>query len=285
MVMEAAADLYADIHGTPAMSRPTYIATLDGRIGKLRANQKLLAKAGEIGTQVHALVEWNIRRHLQQKVGPEPKVEEKALWAFMAWEDWAKSVHLKPMLIEQTVFSLTHGYAGTMDLLAEVGGRVTLLDFKTGKAIYAEAHLQNVAYQAALAEMGHVQAEQGMIVRLPKNEQDPGFETATCPAVADLFPTFLAVKSVWEWWFAQEQAYREKLDQAKQPEPASRVPPTPEPSEIEQTWVRIKELCEAKHISKPTLSGIIKKLYGVAPRDLSLLNVQALLKHLQQQQA
>ena len=210
MVIEAAADLYGDVHGTPKMSRPTYIATLDGRIGKLKANQKILAKAGEIGTQVHALIEWNLRRQLGQVVGPEPKVEEKSLWAFMAWEDWAKAVRLRPLLIEQRIFSLTHGYAGTMDLLAEVNDVVTLVDFKTGKAVYAEAHLQNVAYQVALAEMGHTIPQAGMIVRLPKNEQDPGFEAVQCPTVDELLPTFLAVKKVWQWWYAQEQAYQEK---------------------------------------------------------------------------
>lgn len=252
MVMEAAADLYEDVHGTPKMSRPTYIATLDGRIGKVRANQKLLAKAGEIGTQVHALVEWNIRKRLQQKVGPEPKVEEKALWAFMAWEDWAKSVNLKPLLIEQQVFSLTYGYAGTMDLLAEVNGLVTLVDFKTGKAVYAEAHLQNVAYQAALIEMGHLKPDQGMIVRLPKNETDPGFEAVTCPSVADLLPTFLHVKSVWEWWFAGEQAYREKREAAK----VNASEPAPATVSAAEMWK--KDMADAKELD--ALAAVWKTL-------------------------
>lgn len=212
LVIEVATDLYEDAHGTPKMSRPTYVATLDARIGKLRANQRLLQKAGEIGAQVHALIEWNLRRLLGQKVGPEPRVEDKAQWAFMAWEDWAKKVALKPLLIEQTVFSLLHGYAGTMDLLAMVEDVLTLVDFKSGKAIYAESFLQNVAYQVALAEMGHGPAEAGCIVRLPKNESDPAFEVQAAPAVSELFPTFLAVKQVWRWWYEQELAYQERRE-------------------------------------------------------------------------
>ncbi len=215
VAMETAADLYEDIHDTPKMSRPTYIATLDGRIGKLRANQKLLAKAGEIGHQVHAIIEWNLRRLLGQVVGPEPKIEDRAQWAFMAWEDWAKKVNLEPLVIEQAVFSLTHGYAGTMDLLAKVNGEPTLVDFKTGKAIYGEAHLQNVAYQVALAEMGHTVPAGGTIVRLPKTETDPAFEVAIVPAVSELLPTFLAVKQVWEWWYASEVAYHQRRAEAQ----------------------------------------------------------------------
>ena len=300
MTMEASADLYADIHGTPKMSRPTYIATLDGRIGKTRANQKLLSKAGEIGTQVHALVEWNIRKSLQQVVGPEPKVEEKALWAFMAWSDWAKAVDLKPLLIEQRVFSLTHGYAGTMDLLAEVSGVVTLVDFKTGKAVYGEAHLQNVAYQVALTEMGHLKPEAGMILRLPKNEVDPGFESVPCPPVGELLPTFLAVKKVWEWWYAGELAYQERREATNKaaacpsviiPAPIESVPsmveqvqqalpPTPDLPPLEKAWIHVKELCEEKHVSKEDLAAWIKETYKTTPKKLELLQVQAVAAYL-----
>lgn len=209
-VMDAAADLYLDLVKAQPMGRPTYLATLQGRLSKQKAHQRELAKAGEIGTQVHALIEWNLRRELGQKVGPEPRVLDHAQWAFMAYQDWAQSVSLKPLFIEQVVFSRTHQYAGTMDLLAEVNGVVTLVDFKTGKAIYAEAHLQNVAYQAALVEMQHTAPSGGLIVRLPKVETDPAFETAPVPPVAELFPTFLAVLNVWKWWHAGEVAYQAK---------------------------------------------------------------------------
>jgi hypothetical protein len=207
---DAAADLYLDLCKTPPMSRASFLATLSGRIGKQKAHRKELEKAGEIGSQVHGLIEWNLRQTLGQKVGPEPKVVDDAQWAFMAFQDWANSVNLKPIFIEQTVFSKTHGYAGTMDLLAEVNGVTALVDFKSGKAIYAEAYLQNVAYQVALGEMGHTVAVDGLIVRLPKVQTDPVFEVGKVPPVSELFPTFLAVKQVWAWWFAQEEAYRQK---------------------------------------------------------------------------
>lgn len=210
LVMDAAADLYLDLAQTPPMSRPSFLATLQGRIGKQKAHQKELAKAGEVGTQVHGLIEWNLRQSLGQKVGPEPRVFDSAQWAFMAWQDWAQQVSLKPIFIEQMVFSRTHQYAGTMDLLAEVNGVVTLVDFKTGKAIYAEAYMQNVAYQMALREMGHLAPAAGCIVRLPKVDTDPGFEVGPVPACEDLFPTFLHVLNVWRWWHAQEVAYQER---------------------------------------------------------------------------
>lgn len=216
LVKDAAADLYEDLCKLDKpLSRTTYLATLDGRIGKQKAHRRELEKAGEIGTQVHSLIEWNLRKQLGQTVGPEPRVVDDARWALMAWQDWAQSVDLLPMYIEQKVFSRVHGYAGTMDLLAKVNGVDTLIDFKTGKAIYAEAFLQNVAYQVALSEMGHHAAAAGMIVRLPKVQTDPAFEVGIVPPVAELFPTFLAVKQLWVWWYAEEEKYRARAKAAK----------------------------------------------------------------------
>lgn len=215
MTIQAAADLYEDIHGTPKMSRPTYVTTLDARIGKVRANQKLLTKAAEIGSQVHAIIEWNIRKSLGQKVGPEPAISDKALWAFMAFEEWKKKVAFKPLLVEQIVVSRIHKYAGMLDLLAEIEDKIEVVDFKTGKSVYGEAMLQNVAYQKALAEMGHQRANGGIILRLPKIETDPNFEAVIVPPADTLFPVFLNVKAVWEWWYAEEQASRAKWEAAK----------------------------------------------------------------------
>lgn len=208
--LDAAADLYLDLCKTQPMSRPVYLVTLQSRIGKQKAHRKTLEKASEIGSQVHGLIEWELRRQLGQQVGPEPRVVDDAQWAYMSFQDWANSVSLKPIFIEQIVFSTMHGFAGTMDLLAEVNGVPTLIDFKTGKAIYSEAFLQNCAYQAALAEMGHTAAQGGLVVRLPKVQTDPAFEVGVVPPVAELLPTFLAVKSVWTWWYAQDEAYRQR---------------------------------------------------------------------------
>jgi hypothetical protein len=217
-VTEAAADLYAEYAAllvAPQMPRAAYVATLLSRLGIVKAHQKALAKAGDIGTQTHKLIEWHLRTAIGAVAGPKPVVADPALWAFMAFEDWAKSVSLKPVLIEQTVYSKTHGYAGTMDLLARVHGVLTLIDFKTGKGIYPESFLQSAAYSTALLEMGYVEPSNALIVRLPKVETDPAFEVATVPPAADLLPVFLAVKALWQWSYANEEAYRNRQKAAK----------------------------------------------------------------------
>ena len=211
-VTEAAADLYLDLARTAAMapplSRPVYLTTLAARLGTVKAHRRTLEKAGAIGTQVHAAIEWTLRHQLGQDVGAEPVIDEPARRVLRAYHAWAASVALVPRLIEQTVYSRIHRYAGTMDLLADINGISTLVDFKTGKAIYGEAHLQNVAYQTALIEMGHAEPAGGLIVRLPKVAGDLDFEIAPVTPVAEAFPVFLAVRRLWAWQQAQDAAYQ-----------------------------------------------------------------------------
>jgi hypothetical protein len=206
-VMKAAADLWEDLPIVePKLSRSAYLATLDRRIGKEKAHSKASAKAMDVGSQAHGRIEWQLRTELGQKPGPPPEISEQALWAFMAYEDWKKQSNLTPLLIEQTVWSNAHRYAGTMDLYCELeheGQRVrAVADWKVSKGIYPEALLQVVAYAQALVEMGHAELPvSGLIVRLPKVETDPGFEARLIPP--DIHPTlfkvFLSVLELWKW--------------------------------------------------------------------------------------
>ena len=208
--VQAAANLWEDLKsaaGAPKMTRPVYITTLETRLGKQKAHQKELAKAGEIGSQVHALIEWNLRRQLGQKLGPEPEITDAAAWAFAGYEEWRASAGFRPKLIEHTVWSSRYGYAGTMDWYGDVDGLPCVGDWKTGKAIYGEAVLQNAAYIHALKEMGHVEGSVGgCIVRLPKIESDPGIEVKiiTPEEVDAAFVVFLNVFEVWKWMEADK---------------------------------------------------------------------------------
>ncbi len=201
-------------------------------IGKTKAHKKELDKAAEIGSQAHALIEWNLQRKMLQEVGPEPRVSPKALWAYTAWGKFEDEVNLEPMPggIEQTIWSLEHRYAGTMDLYADfditeslvasqpesyrdelsqlIGTRQrAVFDWKTSKRLYWEAGLQIAAYRQAMIEMGHAdKSDFGIVVRLPKVETDPEFEVRLYPLgeLEKLFAAFLHAKAVWEWVRAEE---------------------------------------------------------------------------------
>ncbi len=206
MVLEVSSELYADAP-PEKMSKVAWITTMQTRLGKAKASAKELAKAAEIGSQAHSLIEWTLLSELVTAPGPMPKISVRAGYAFAAWEKWRDSVNLKPLLVEQVVWSKTHCYAGTLDLLAEVNGILTVVDWKTGKAIYPEAFLQNAAYRYAIREMGHGDPKAGMIVRLPKVETDPEFEAQDAGDEAANLATFLHAQQVWAWQQPFEEAF------------------------------------------------------------------------------
>src|SRR5262249_31948989 len=82
-------------------------------------------------------------------------------------------------------------------LYARVQGVLTILDWKTGRAIYPEALLQNVAYRHAARRLG-LPSSQGLIVRLPKLLEDPAWEVMTVPNTVPL-GDFLAALRLWRW--------------------------------------------------------------------------------------
>lgn len=214
MVVQVSSQLYEDMHSKPKMTAVNWKLTLTTMLGKAKASSKELAKATEIGSQVHALVEWTLLGELGVSPGPAPSITIAGASAFSAWQKWRESVHLKPIAIEQTVWSRTHGFAGTLDLLAEVNGELSVVDWKTGKAVYSEAHLQNSAYRQAIREMGHGNPVKGYIVRLPKSETDPQFEAVQADPEEASFKTFLNVMELWKWNQEKEKLYEAKRDAA-----------------------------------------------------------------------
>ena len=208
LALSAATELYSDLPAhTEKMSRAAFAASLLSRMGSVKAHQKALEKAQDIGSQAHKLVEWQLRTDIGQLPGKMPAVTEASALAYLKWKEWRDSVELVPKLIEVVVWSRSMQYAGTLDCLAELtheGRRImAVLDWKTGKAIYPESSLQASAYASALREMGHVKGELwGMIVRLPKLESDPAFEVKSIsPTEIDAnMPTFHSACELWSWY-------------------------------------------------------------------------------------
>jgi hypothetical protein len=95
-------------------------------------------KAANLGNRIHSIAEQLVR------AGDVPVSEEEAPFvkAYLDWRNTANPQKLRP---EQMVFS-DKGYAGTLDLLCELDGKVTLVDLKTGSGVYREVRLQLAAY-------------------------------------------------------------------------------------------------------------------------------------------
>ena len=157
--------------------REAFAARFGALAGQERENQKQLREAGELGTEVHALIEW----HLKTKLGiamPEPKVSDRAIAIFGDFERWADSVDLEPIAMEFRLFHRAKNYGGTGDLaaFATLPGkprRLGIGDYKTSKGIWPEMRIQSGAYRAAWEEMGLPPAF-GFLIHLPKEGEGVG---------------------------------------------------------------------------------------------------------------
>jgi hypothetical protein len=187
-----------EVLSRPGAQDPNYVLTAVAEaVTGVKAADREKQRAATIGTAVHAGIEWHLRRAVGEDPGPEPQLPDAATWAVESWKDWAASVSLEPVAIERTVYCLDCGYAGTLDLYARVKGVPSVLDWKTGRAIYPEAFLQNVAYRHAARRLG-MPSTQGLIVRLPKLLDDPAWEVMAVPTSLRL-ADFLAALQLWRW--------------------------------------------------------------------------------------
>lgn len=66
---------------------------------------------------------------------------------FPAIKAFFETMHPEILYKEVRLVNLEQGYAGTADLIARVGPKSFVVDFKTGKAVYPEARLQVEAYR------------------------------------------------------------------------------------------------------------------------------------------
>ncbi len=160
------------------------------------AHWKAKKAAGLKGTEIHNLAE----AHALGK--PLPAISPAALPFVRPLMDFLDQFAPEPVHTEVTAFSPTHGYAGTLDSIADfpsMGRR--LLDFKTSKGVYGETALQLAAY--AHADFLDIEGEE---VPVPKLDgalvvhiAPTGYALFEADIGEDTFGYFLACKQVAEF--------------------------------------------------------------------------------------
>lgn len=111
------------------------------------AAEAMKNKSAEEGTLVHEVIEKLLQGHpvtIPDTVAP----------VVAAFKDFQQSHRIIPHQVESQILSRRYGYAGTIDVLADVDGKVGVLDIKTSAAIYRDYGIQTAAYVEALHETG-----------------------------------------------------------------------------------------------------------------------------------
>lgn len=90
-----------------------------------------------------------------------------------AFLEWVEKYEPKWVDAERKVYCDKYKYAGTVDAVAKINGRVCVIDFKTSKKIYKPYHLQVTAYAQAIKRMDGLRRwPLGIILRLDKETGD-----------------------------------------------------------------------------------------------------------------
>jgi hypothetical protein len=153
-----------DIKAKPALYM--YYASLPD----FETGEAIKAKSAEEGTLLHETVEAILRK--ESVVIPD--AVKPAVSAFM---DFYGRNELTAHKVEERVVSKKHNYAGTIDVLAELNGKLGVLDIKTSVAIYRDYSMQTSAYVEAFKEDPTVPPLTSWILRI-----DQARHCLKCPA-------------------------------------------------------------------------------------------------------
>ena len=95
--------------------------------------------------------------------------------AFLSYLNWEKGKVIEPFMLEDQMVHEELHYGGTFDFFGKVDGVLTLIDFKTGKAIYNEMAIQLSAYSKLISQSDVGVPEKWSILRIGRDESE-GFE-------------------------------------------------------------------------------------------------------------
>jgi len=205
LVCSTAGTLFQQVNGQ-RLRPESFSKTLELRVGKPYAYERVSRAALNIGTEAHKMIEWTVRRELGDSFTPQPAISNPARMAFTAWENWKQGSGLVSLAAESDVYHGDVGYTGGLDYMAGRGESVIVTDWKTGKIIDGQAHLQLASYVVAARWLG-IPVVAGYIIQLPKVESDPNFKVIELGHMAggriytieELFEVFCHVKQVWDW--------------------------------------------------------------------------------------
>ncbi|HVO29000.1 MAG TPA: hypothetical protein VMT81_03390 [Candidatus Paceibacterota bacterium] len=116
-----------------------------GEAKSFKAAQEATERSAKEGTMIHEAVEGLL-------LGKDPDIPPQVAPAVRSFQEFYERNHIavSPELVERRIVNYDHRYAGTVDAIARIGGKLGVLDIKTSQAIYRDYCLQTSAYMDAL---------------------------------------------------------------------------------------------------------------------------------------
>ena len=131
-----------DIKAKPALYR--FYAKMEN----FAEGEKVKRQSATEGTLIHETVEKIL-------TGEKPTVPLSIAPSIQAFGEFVmkRNIHVDPNFVEKRLVNYEHRYAGTLDAVALIDGKMGILDIKTSQEIYRDYNLQTSAYMAAMKEV------------------------------------------------------------------------------------------------------------------------------------
>jgi hypothetical protein len=118
-----------------------------GRMGSFAVGEEVKKKSASEGTLIHETVEKIL-------LGEKPEIDPSIAPSIKAFGEFilSKNIYVDPNYVEKRLVNYEERYAGTLDAIAMIDGKIGILDIKTSQEIYRDYNLQTSAYMAAMKE-------------------------------------------------------------------------------------------------------------------------------------
>lgn len=163
-------------------------------------SQRIRDEAGLRGTAVHNGIDRLLHGDVLQRGGFS--LEE--WWRLNAFIKWFQDYHPEILATELPIFSKKYGFAGRTDVVARIGEKVGVGDWKTSGAIYDNFALQVASYATGFEEMyvwndgKPVRVDFTFICQFGAKNKN-AYRYVIYEEWREHFKTFLAVKKTWEY--------------------------------------------------------------------------------------
>jgi hypothetical protein len=135
----------------------------------------IMRRAGDEGTQVHNAAEKILRGEEVRWIESDGHVNYNThVWRMiLSFYDFWNTHKPTLLLSEEFMFSDTHKYSGTLDLLVELNGKKWIIDIKTSTSIHTSHFLQMSAYVKAYEEKYMQKVDNTGILWLKSSKKGP----------------------------------------------------------------------------------------------------------------
>lgn len=162
-----------------------------GKVGvPMRETAQKAADAGTIG---HYLIDCEIRGIKPEISQFQKELLDKAETAYLNFLEWQKVVSFKSIITEIHLVSEKYQYGATPDCIAEISGKLCLLDWKTGNGVYEDHIIQLAAYRQAWEENKPELPLEGGFHLLRIDKETAAFDHHYRHALPEAFEAFLCL--------------------------------------------------------------------------------------------